>query len=247
MRDADFSRAFTPYAARADIAVVVAYGLILPEDALNAPKLGTVNAHFSLLPKYRGASPVIRAVMDGENETGVTIMRMDKGLDTGDIILQESAAITDSDTGGVLTEKLTQTAANLLSRFLENPAEHLKNAAAQNHADATYAEKITRETEIIDFSASARDIWLKIRALNPAPYACANFRGESVKIITARVMPHNGADGAGRVLDISKNGAAVKAGENALVIEEIKTAKGKTMTAREFLNGRRAGIGEFFS
>lgn len=171
----------------ADIIVVVAFGQILPKEILETPKYGCVNVHASLLPKYRGASPIQWAVINGEKVTGVTTMRMDEGLDTGDMILKEEVVLSKDETGGSLFERLAQTGAELCVRTLEEIEKGTAVYIPQNHSQATHTTIIKKQLGEIDWSKSARELECLIRGLNPWPSAYTNLDGKTLKIWSADV------------------------------------------------------------
>jgi methionyl-tRNA formyltransferase len=222
----------------ADVMVVAAYGLILPAAVLNIPPRGCLNIHASLLPRWRGAAPIQRALLAGDSETGITIMQMDEGLDTGAILLQERVAITEDDTAQTLHDKLAQLGAHAIVRALRTPTA----AHAQDAANATYAEKITKAEASIDWSRSAVDICRQVRAFNPAPGAATTWNGTPLKIWSAKCAAA-GAALPGTVLDISADGIVVAAGKDAVKIAELQKAGAKRMNAAMFLGGSTLGAG----
>ena len=176
---------------RADIAVVAAFGQLLPERILTAPTYGCVNIHASLLPKYRGAAPIQQAIADGENVTGVTIMQMARGMDTGDILLQEQVAIDPEDTAGTLFDKLAEKGADLIVRALPLIADGKLTPVKQEEAQATKCGKITKEAGRINWSLPAETILNRIRAYTPWPGAFCEHGGQMMKIITAQAVPES--------------------------------------------------------
>lgn len=230
-----------------ELIIVVAYGRILPEIVLNMPKYGCINAHASLLPKYRGAAPMQRAIMNGDTETGVTIMKMDKGLDTGDMIYTVKTPITDIDTLESIHDRL----ADMSGEALLTVIDQLKNGTAvyekQNSDKATYAEKILKNDEIIDFSRSAAEISCQIRGLTPIPYAHCRFNGKMIKILEARV---ESADVSGKrigeVLSVKGGEIKVACGRDILVITRVFPETKRRMSALDFVNGSKIQIGDIF-
>lgn len=230
-----------------DLILVVAFGMILPENVLAYPKYGCINVHASLLPKYRGAAPMQRAIMDGESETGVTIMYMDAGLDTGDMIFRRATPITGTDTLETVHDKLAKLGAEALSdavRRIEN-GETLPREK-QNGDLATYAAKIEREDAKIDFTRPARELDLQIRALTPIPYAYfTRSDGATVKVLSARPAKGEGTPGTVLAASLEKEGyIRVACGAGALDIVSLKPEGKGGMTAADYLRGRKLSVGE---
>ena len=184
LKDAGEQAAFA--ALNLDAAVVVAYGLMLPKPVLAAPRLGCLNIHASLLPRWRGAAPIQRAIMAGDPETGVTIMQMDEGLDTGPMLLRESIAIAADETAGTLHDRLAELGARLIVDALEGLAAGRLRATPQPADGAVYAAKLTRADEVIDWRRSADEIARQVRALSPAPGAWFAAKGERIKVLAAQ-------------------------------------------------------------
>ncbi|MBR2474696.1 MAG: methionyl-tRNA formyltransferase [Clostridia bacterium] len=228
-----------------DIIIVVAYGRILPEAVLNLPRFGCINAHASLLPKYRGAAPMQRAIMNGEAETGVTIMKMDKGLDTGDMILTVKTPISDTDNLETVHDRLAQISGDALlsaMKLIESgKAVYLK----QNDEEATYAEKILKNDEIIDLTNSAKAISNRIRALTPFPYAYCKYNGKMLKIIEARAEEAdiNGKK-PGEILSVKNGEIKVATGEGILVVTKVFPESKRRMNALDFVNGSKIKPGD---
>lgn len=228
----------------ADIIVVVAFGQILPKEILEMPKYGCVNVHASLLPKYRGASPIQWAVINGEKVTGVTTMRMDEGLDTGDMILKEEVVLSKDETGGSLFERLAQTGAELCVRTLEEIEKGTAVYTPQNHSQATHTTIIKKQLGEIDWSKSARELECLIRGLNPWPSAYTNLDGKTLKIWSADVRKSEmesketaGSQEPGTVVNITKNTVEVQTGQGILVLREVQLEGKKRMTTDAFLRG----------
>jgi len=216
----------------ADAMVVAAYGLILPPPVLAVPARGCLNIHASLLPRWRGAAPIQRALLSGDRETGITIMQMDAGLDTGAILLQEKIAIDDDDTAQTLHDKLAPLGARCILRALsENPAPR-----AQDDGVATYADKIAKAEAVIDWSRSAVDICRQIRAFNPAPGSATTLDGAALKIWCAQPVAHRNAP-PGTVAGVGASGIVVAAGAGAVNVTELQKAGAKRLAARAFLAG----------
>ena len=232
-----------------DIIVVAAYGKILPEYVLNYPKHGCVNIHASLLPEYRGAAPIARAIMDGKKELGVTIMYMEKGLDTGDMLARESLTFTEENKGEA-EAALAELGAKMMLRELENfengtPSERVK----QDDALSNYAAKIEKEDCKIDFARSAEEIKNQVRALAPAPYAFARIKGKSVKFVKVSVLDEATDKAPGTVISVSPKGQGkllVATGAGVLSLERIIPEGKKEMSAGDFVRGRGAAEGDVF-
>lgn len=235
-----------------DVIYVAAYGKILPEYVLSYPKYGCINAHASILPKYRGAAPIQRAIMDGESETGVTAMMMERGLDTGDMILCERVAITDEDDFETVHDKLCVAGGAALCRV----AQILRSGEAlphtkQDDALSTYAEKITSDDTKINFSENAERLARRIRALSPVPLCRTTTKdGRGLKIVRAHVckdaaVPPETPVGQVIALDSDGDGAiVVKAGDGAVAITSLRPEGKGTMSAADFIRGRRIEIGD---
>jgi methionyl-tRNA formyltransferase len=229
----------------ADVATVVAYGKILPADLLTIPPHGFVNVHFSLLPHYRGAAPVQRAVMEGRDETGVSIMVLTEGMDEGPVLAVERMPIDDDDTAGVLGEKLAGLGAPLLVDALNDYVSGALQPVEQDHAAATYAPKITTEEARIDWSAPARTIIDLVRGLNPAPGAWTTLRDQRLKIHSVRDAPGTPALTPGS-LDAPAGPLLAGTGDGVLELVEVQMAGKKRMTGEELARGLRMTAGESF-
>lgn len=226
----------------ADVAVVIAYGRILPQEFLGAYPSGAVNVHFSLLPKYRGAAPVNWAIVHGETETGVTTMRMDAGLDTGPILLQEKVAIGDEETSMELLDRLAELAPELLSRTVASLQTLLPRP--QNDAAATFAPILKRKDGLIDWSMNANEIVNRIRGFQPFPTAFTSFKRTRLTLWRASVTEEDGP-ALGTVSNASGDELIVACGEGtALRIEELQPEGKRRMSARDFINGARPAVGE---
>jgi methionyl-tRNA formyltransferase len=222
----------------ADAMVVAAYGLILPDAVLAIPARGCINIHASLLPRWRGAAPIQRAVLAGDRETGITIMQMDAGLDTGAILLQEKIALNDDDTAQTLHDKLAQLGARCVVRTLkENPAPR-----AQDDTAATYADKITKAETVIDWARSAGDICRQIRAFDPVPGAVTTLDGATLKIWRAQPLAHEAVT-PGTVMSARGSGIVVAAGGGAVNVIELQKAGSKRLAAAAFLAGAKLAPG----
>lgn len=225
-------------AANADVMVVAAYGLILPQWVLDAPRLGCLNIHASLLPRWRGAAPIHRAIEAGDRETGVTIMQMDAGLDTGDMLLVERIPIAPHDTTGSLHDKLAVLGGRLIVEALEIAACGGLTRTPQPAEGVTYAHKIEKHEARIDWTRPADVIERRMRAFDPFPGATAQVRGETLKLWRATaVMRGRGSVDAGTIVAVDEHGIGVACGEGRLEITELQRAGGKRLGAQEFLRG----------
>lgn len=223
-------------AADAEVMVVAAYGLILPQAVLDMPRLGCVNIHASLLPRWRGAAPIHRAIEAGDAETGITLMQMDAGLDTGAMLSRAAIPILDTDTTGSLHDRLAELGAAAITALLPRLAQGAVAATPQDNALASYAAKISKDEAVLDWALPASTLARKIRAFNPFPGASAQIDGHALKIWRARVVPGQGSPGS--VLD--KDSLTIACGEAALRIEEVQKAGGKRQTTAEYQRGLRA-------
>lgn len=222
---------------RADVLVVVAYGLILPLAILNAPRLGSVNIHASLLPRWRGAAPIQRALLAGDTQTGITIMRMDAGLDTGPILMQQSLAIGATDTSGSLHHALADLGARTLLMALEGLAKGSLQATAQPVQCATYAHKIAKAEARIDWTRSATQIDRQIRAFNPWPIAETRFEGQQLRVPEAHVDPAQPTAGdtpPGTLVAVRDDGIVVRCGAGCLVLGRVQRPGRRAVAARDF-------------
>ena len=220
-----------------DAIVVVAYGQILPHDVLEIPRLACLNLHASLLPRWRGAAPIQAAIAAGDCETGITVMYMDEGLDTGDILLQRNVEILPNDTGGSLHDRLAQIAPEALLESLRLIAAGSAPRIRQDNARATYAPKLKREHGQIDWSESAAAIERKIRAYNPWPGAFMKVGDQNLKIFSASVVDLTGQPG--EILRSDKD-LIVAAGKGALCLAEVQLEGKRRMSGAEFLRGHGA-------
>lgn len=225
----------------ADVMVAAAYGLILPQAVLDMPLFGCLNIHASLLPRWRGATPIQRALLAGDDETGVCIMQMEAGLDTGPVLLRGAIAIAAGDNAGTLHDRLAGLGAQLIVDALGRlplPAE------AQPAQGITYAHKIDKAEALIDWARDARDLDRHIRAFNPFPGAQAQFAGQTVKIWQA--VPVAGSGEQGQILSVDRNSIVVACGSGALAVSELQKAGGKRLAAGEFLAGHPLKAGDRF-
>ena len=221
---------------RADLMVVAAYGLLLPEPVLSAPRLGCVNVHASLLPRWRGAAPIQRAILAGDSETGITLMQMDAGLDTGPMLLRRSCPILSADTAGSLHERLARLGAEALCAALPEIAHGALKLEAQDERLACHAPKIDKREAVIDWRETALSIERKVRAFNPWPVACTRWRGEPLRILGAEVLAQAPHATPGTVVQTSAAGIDVACADAVLRITQLQLPGGRAMSAREFLN-----------
>jgi methionyl-tRNA formyltransferase len=233
-----------------DVLVVVAYGLILPPAALTIPRFGCLNIHASLLPRWRGAAPIQRAILAGDEETGITIMQMDAGLDTGPMLLRRPMRIEPDDTAATLEPRLAESGANAILEALDRIADGTIEAMPQPEEGVTYAAKLEKAEARIDWTARAVDIERQVRAFNPRPIAETLFGGEQLRILRARAEREesNRLSGQppGTILSVSERALLVQCGLGRLAIAEVQRAGKRPVSARDFANsgplvGRRLG------
>lgn len=223
-----------------DLVVVVSYGQILSDEIINLARYGTINVHASLLPKYRGASPIISAILNSENETGITIMRIEKEVDSGNIILQEKVAIISSDNAETLSKKLAVVGSNLLCDAINLIEEGKAVETVQDHSKATFTKMIKKEDGFLDFSKTATEVNNKIRAFNPNPVAFIKIKDEKFKIYEAEVVSADESIDFGKIIcSCPKDGLIIKCGKDAIKILKIQASGGKVLDAKSFLNGRK--------
>jgi len=218
-----------------DMAIVAAYGLILPQAILDAPKMGCLNIHGSLLPRWRGAAPVQRAILAGDTETGITIMQMEAGLDTGPMLLKAATPI-NGKTAGELTELLAETGADLMVQYLASPSDYA--AEAQDDALATYARKIEKQEARLDFIRSAEQVERQIRAYNPQPGAFFEYQENRYRILEAKVI-----DATGSAATVLHDQLLIGCGTGAIQPTIIQKAGKPAMDLKSFLNGTKIPIG----
>ena len=235
----EFLRSLAP-----DVIVVAAYGQILPREILTLPKLGCLNVHASLLPAYRGAAPINWAIVRGERSTGVTVMQMDEGMDTGAILLQERIAIGDRDTAGTVTESLSVLGARAIVDALPRIASGELKPQQQDHAKATMAPPLRKEDGNIDWTSPAREIHDRVRGLSPWPGAYSYLDGKLVKVLETEAI--DGSAEPGSVTRPDKDTCAVGTGSGLLRIIALQPEGKKPMTAAEFLRGHRDVAGKKF-
>ncbi|BCW90990.1 Methionyl-tRNA formyltransferase [Alphaproteobacteria bacterium SO-S41] len=237
LRNAEAQAAFA--ALELDAAVVVAYGLILPKPILEAPRLGCINIHASLLPRWRGAAPIQRAIMAGDDETGVMTMQMDEGLDTGPVLMAERIAITPDMTAGQLHDALSPLGADLIVRTIAALERGTITARPQAEDGTTYAAKISKDESRLDWSRPADELRNRIRGLAPAPGAWAEIKGERIKILKAALAEGSGTPGA--VLD---DRLTIACGDGALRLETLQRPGRGPMAASDLLRGFTVARGD---
>ncbi len=229
----------------ADVALVIAYGRILPLGILSAPRLGCVNVHASLLPRYRGAAPIQWAIVDGNAETGVCLMQMDEGMDTGAVIACERTPIAENETAGELGPRLAAIGASLVERDLPRYVRGELHATAQDHGAATMAPLLEKDHGRIDFAQRARAVHDRARGMTPWPGAFAFARGERVKLFATRVGEETGSHGEpGTILAIDGDGARVACSPGIVVIGEMQLEGRKRMRAVDIASGRALQVGD---
>ena len=227
-----------------EMIIVAAYGQILPESILTMAKHGCINVHGSLLPKYRGAAPIQWAIIDGEKETGVTTMKMDAGIDTGDMIDKTVVSIAKEETTQTLYDKLMRAGASLLLETMEKLEKGTAVFTKQNEDDSTYAKILKKEMGNIDFSMPAEKIERLIRGLNPWPAAYTSYQGRTLKIWKAFVKEEQAEGEFGEIIEVAKDSFSVKTGKNLLCVTELQMEGKKRMDTRAFLSGIRLETGE---
>jgi len=223
----------------ADVMVVVAYGLILPKAVLDMPRLGCINVHGSLLPRWRGAAPIQRSLWAGDSETGVTIMQMDVGLDTGDMLYKLACPIAAEDTSATLYDKLADLGPQGLIETLQQLADGKTQPEVQDESLVTYAEKLSKEEAQIDWSLSAAQLERCIRAFNPWPMSWMTIDDQPVKIWKASVIDGKSHAEPGTIIDANKQGIQVATTDGILNLESLQPAGKKAMSAQDLLNSRR--------
>lgn len=220
-----------------DLLVVVAYGLILPQAVLDIPRLGCINSHASLLPRWRGAAPIQRAVQAGDAESGVTVMRMEAGLDTGPMLLKVTTPITADDTGGTLHDRLAQLGPKAVIQAIAGLADGTLMGQVQDDALATYAHKLNKDEARIDWTRPAVELERLVRAFNPWPICHSTLNGEALKVLAAQLADGQGAPGS--IIHASKEGLLVACGDGALRLTRLQLPGGKPLGFADLFNSRR--------
>ena len=233
-------------ALKPDLIAVAAYGQILPKAILDLPRFGCINVHTSLLPKYRGAAPIQTAILNGDSETGVTIMKMDVGLDTGEILTQERTPIVPLDNSQTLHDRLANIGAELLARTIPQYVSGAIPPRPQPTEGATYAAKIKKQDGEIDWTLPAHVIWNRVRALVPWPGAFTHLPAQPHPLLLKiwEAQPFDRSGEPGRVLQADKNGIVIACGNGALIISLLQREGGRRLTAAEFLAGHSLKVGE---
>jgi methionyl-tRNA formyltransferase len=238
-------------AYRPDVIITAAYGQILPKSVLDLPSLGCLNVHGSLLPRYRGGAPIQRSVINGETLTGVTLMYMAEGLDTGDMIARVEVPITDEDTAGTVFEKLSEAGAALLLEWLPRIQDGTAPREPQNEAEATYAPNLTRQDEMLVWTGTARDVFNRVRGLHPMAGGFTFLNGDILKVWGCRIP--QGSDKMmrpeweglvpGSVLETGSFGIRIRTGDGSVVLTEVQPAGKTKVPAAEFAKGARLAPG----
>ncbi len=226
-----------------DLMIVVAYGLILPQFVLDIPVHGCINVHGSLLPKWRGAAPIQHSLMSGDKKTGITIMQMDKGLDTGDMLLKSSIPVTEDDTSATLYEKLASLGRKSLPLVINQIAENKLNRVKQDESLASYAHKITKEEGKIDWRLPSFQVSCHIRALNPWPVAWTTLKDEIIRLWEVSVVDIDTSEAPGTIIKADKKRIIIACGQQAIVVNRLQLAGKRAMSTQDVLNSRR----EFFA
>jgi methionyl-tRNA formyltransferase len=227
----------------ADVWVVAAYGLLLPAAVLEMPPLGCLNVHASLLPRWRGAAPIQRAILAGDRETGISIMRMDEGLDTGPVYLRRVVPIDPRDTAGSLHDRLAEVGAAAICEVLDVLPEGALEPRSQSDEGACYAHKLVRDEARLDWSRPAAELERQVRAFDPVPGAFTRFRGENLKIWSARLGNRHGEAAPGTVLAARADGIEVQCGEQSLIVTALQRAGSRRLEAGPFLRGQPIEVG----
>lgn len=230
-----------------DVIVVVAYGQILSKEILDIPRYGCINVHASLLPELRGAAPINWSIIRGNNKTGITTMKMDVGLDTGDMLLKEEVEIKESETAGELHDKLMEIGAELLIETLEKIEAGQISPKAQIHELSSYAPMLNKELGHIDWSLDAGSIHNLIRGVTPWPCAYSFYNNTIIKIWNAEKGMDKDYNNPGEIVDVSKDGIRVACGKGSILIKELQEVGGKRMSVSSYLNGHTISRGEILN
>lgn len=221
----------------ADVIITCAYGQIIPEVILNSPKYGAINVHASLLPRYRGGAPIHHAIINGDKKTGITIMYMDKGMDTGDIISKEEIEILDSDNLDSVCDKLSKIGSSLLIKTLPSIISHTNDRIKQDESEVTYAYNISKEEEKISFNDTSLNIFNKIRGLSSVPGAYGIINGKRMKIYSSFITSDKTNGDVGEIINIDKTGIYVNTKDKVICITELMLEGKKRCNAHDFVNG----------
>lgn len=234
-------------AYKPDIIVVVAFGQILPLNILKTPKYGCINVHASLLPKYRGASPIHWAIISGEKSTGVTTMFMDEGMDTGDMLLKSETPIGENETMQELHDRLSQMGAELMIKTINQIESGEVERKHQDNSQATYSKLLTKEMGNIDWAIDASRIRNLIRGTHPWPGAYTYYEGEKFKIFSADIVEDNKSSAPGTIVEVTKNAIIIQTGSGLISLKEIQAENGKRMNVEEYLRGHSIQKNKCFS
>ena len=230
----------------ADLFVVIAYGKFLPEEVLFIPRLASINVHGSYLPEYRGAAPINWAIINGEKETGVSIIKMNAGMDAGDIVSQKKMKIGGEDTSIVLRQRMIEEGKSLLIKTISSFGKSV-SGKTQDHEKATFAPKLTKELGRIDWNKSAIEIRNLVRGLLPWPSAYTFYKGKMLKVLESDVVEKNvSASKPGEMVDITSEGVLIATSKNALLVKKVHYESSKPMDMHSFLRGHQLTIGEGF-
>ncbi|MDX1451874.1 MAG: methionyl-tRNA formyltransferase [Oleiphilaceae bacterium] len=225
---------------KADVMIVAAYGIILPKAVLDTPKQGCINIHASLLPRWRGAAPIQRAIEAGDTETGVTIMQMDEGLDTGDMLYKVNTPIPPEETGGSLHDRLAQLGADAILAFLDDTQRAHMQAEKQNNDLATYAHKLSKAEAELNWQRSAEELARQVRAFNPWPVSYCRDGDANIRVFEAQVLASSTDKPAGLVLAKTREGVDISCGDGVLRITRLQLPGAKAMSVSDFVNGGKA-------
>ncbi|MFI3167000.1 MAG: methionyl-tRNA formyltransferase [Bacillota bacterium] len=227
-----------------DIMVTCAYGQILSQKLIDIPTHGIINVHGSLLPKYRGAAPIQWSVLNGDKKTGITLMKTERGIDTGDMLITREIEIEDTDTSGSMFEKLSVLGGEIILQGLALIESGNAVFTPQDHESATHARMIEKEDGEIDFSKSSREIFNHIRGMNPSPSAYFQYNGEKIKIHASEILQGEFFGNTGEILTADrKNGITIKTADGAIAIKNLQFPNSKAVSDKDFLNGRSLEIG----
>ena len=229
---------------KADLMIVVAYGLLLPQKVLDTPKLGCINVHASLLPRWRGAAPIQRAILAGDTESGVGIMKMEAGLDTGPVLLEARCPINESDTAQDLHDRLAALGAETLLQSLDDIESRLKQAQPQDESLSTYARKLDKQEALIDWQRPAAEILRQINAFNPWPVAQTQWQGDTMRIWRAQLGDRIRSGQPGEIIAVSKQGLDVQTTDGILRITQLQLPGKRAMQVQDFLNANTIDVGD---